>query len=63
MRCKDIRAKQDKVSGLPAKILNLQEKIAEMMVRDDYANDGERNMLHGMVSKVSEYQAMVGGAR
>lgn len=61
MRCKDIRAKEEKVGGLRAKILNLQEKIAEIMICDGYASDGECNMFYGMVNKVNEYQSILGG--
>lgn len=61
MRCKDIRAKNEKLGGLHGKILNLQGKIAEIMNRDGYSNDGERNMFYGMVGKVSEYQTILGG--
>ncbi len=61
MRCKDQRAGKEKGSGLKGKIINLQEKIADYMIRDGFANDMDRAMFYGMIGKVAQYQKIIKG--
>lgn len=56
MRCRDRKLKEKKVESLKGKIINLQEKIADYMIRDGFANDVERAMFYGMTEKVAQYQ-------
>ena len=61
MRCRNRKQIEKNVEGLKDKIISLQEKIADMMIRDGFANDIERAMFYGMTGKVEQYQKIQRG--
>ena len=61
MKCKDMKIIKKKQDSLKEKIYKLEQKIADVMSREGYVNDAERDMYFGIIDKVVEYKLMVKG--